>query len=99
MWLDLSSWGSAPTGTAVIGGLPFTSANLTNGYSAFNIGYANNFSATDTPQTGFLGGNQNFITLITNSSSDARSNLQAGANAANMSGDEEMIISGVYITT
>jgi hypothetical protein len=99
MWLDLQSWSSAGTGTAIIAGLPFTSANLTNGYSAFNIGYAINFSATDTPQTGFLGGNQNFITLITNSGSDARSNLQTGAGAANMDGDEQMIISGVYITT
>ena len=99
IWLDLQSWSSAGTGTAIVSGLPFTSANLTNGYSAFNIGYAINFSATDTPQTGFLGPNQNIITLITNNSADARNNLQNGASAANMDGDEDMIISGVYITT
>jgi hypothetical protein len=98
MWLDLQSWSSGPTGTAIIAGLPFAAANVSEGYHAFHIGYTSGFSSTNAPQTGFIQANTTTILLYKNSTSDARDNLASDVQASSMTGIEAIIISGTYFT-
>jgi hypothetical protein len=98
LYLVLASFSSAPSGTLIVTGLPFTSLNSTNNYSAANVGYSNNFISTDAPQTGFVGPNASQITCIANQSNDARDDLRTSVNAGNLGGDEVVIISGHYLT-
>jgi len=98
MWLDLQSWSSAPTGTAAIGGLPFTSSNVTNGYHAFTVGYSAGFNTDNAPQAVFVGANQSILTLSKNATSDSRNNLLTGVVSASMNGTESIIVSGTYFT-
>ena len=98
LYLVLASFSSAPSGTLIITGLPFTSLNSTNNYSAANFGYSNEFISTDAPQTGFVGPNASQITCIANQSNDARDDLRTSVNAGNLGGDEVVIVSGHYLT-
>jgi hypothetical protein len=98
LYLVLASFSSAPSGTLIITGLPFTSLNSTNNYSAANFGYSNEFISTDAPQTGFVGPNASQITCIANQSNDARDDLRTSVNAGNLDGDEVVIVSGHYLT-
>ena len=98
LYLVLDNWSSAPSGTLIVTGLPFTNSNSTNNYASVNVGYSNNFVSTDAPQGGFVGPNASQITCITNQSNDARDDLSTSVSSANMNGDEAIVISGHYIT-
>ena len=96
IYLALSSWSSGPSGDMIISALPFTCRNDTDSYAAANIGYADGFTSSDAPQTGYVPIDNTKINLQTNQSNDARDDLRTPANAGNMGGDETIIVSVTY---
>jgi len=97
-YIEMQNFSSAPSGTAILTGLPFTVSNVSNNFSAIAIGYAVNWSSTDTPGGGYAQQNQTRCILKSRASADARDNLNANTGAGNMNGDEGLIFSGHYIS-
>ncbi len=95
-FVEMQNFSSAPSGTGIVTGLPFTSANVTASYASVSIGYTVNFTATDAPKMGYIDKNSTQIVLKTAASDDARNNTNANVNAGNFSGDEGIMISGHY---
>jgi hypothetical protein len=95
-FVEMQNFSSAPSGTGIVTGLPFTSANVTASYASVSIGYTVNFTATDAPRMGYIDKNSTQIVLKTSASADARNNNNANVNAGNFSGDEGIMISGHY---
>ena len=95
-FVEMQNFSGAPSGTAVITGLPFNSANVTSSYASVSIGYTVNFIATDAPKMGYINANEERIIFKTSASDDARNNNNANVNSANFSGDEGIMVSGHY---
>jgi len=97
-YLALSSFSSAPSGNAIITGLPFTAADTNATFGVANIGYCDGWSSSDAPQTGYVDRNSTQIQLKTNQSADARDDLRVSIQASNMSGDEVIILNVTFST-
>ena len=95
-FVEMQNFSSGPSGTGIITGLPFNSANVTANYASVTIGYTVNFTATDAPKMGYINVNSSQIVLKTSASDDARNNTNANVNAGNFSGDEGIMVKGHY---
>ena len=71
-------------GSLFIGGLPFlASAASGNRAGTLNVGYTSNF-VTEAPQSGYINDGNTYAILVTNQSSDARSDSNNGVCVSNM---------------
>ena len=98
LWMNLSSWSSAGSGTAVINGLPFTSNGSGNYYASGSIGYADLFAADNAPKGGYVGSADTKIYLRKSASSDARNNISGAVSASAMNGTEDIMFTLTYET-
>ena len=96
IYLSLTSWSSGPSGDGIISALPFTCRNNNDSYAGISVGYSDAFTSSDGPQTGYVRTNTTQIEFRTSQSNDARDDLRTPTNAANMSGDEVIIITCTY---
>jgi hypothetical protein len=96
-WMDAASMSSVPAGGLTVTGLPFTSINSTEFYHPVYVGYAANFSGTESPQAGYLSVNATLVNMVTNAGSDGRSGLNDTVTcSAAMSGNEALMITANY---
>ncbi len=96
IYLALTSWSSGPSGDAIISALPFTCRNNSDSYAGIALGYSDGFTSSDAPQGGYVRTNTTQIEFRTSQSNDARDDLRTPTNAANMSGDEVVIVTCTY---
>ena len=86
------------SGSVRIGGLPFVINAQDQGMEgAASIGYVTGFTSTNSPQTAYCPRNNTFINLMTNSGSDARSNINVAVNNTGTNVDINFTVA--YITT
>ena len=100
IWMNLSSWSSAGSGTAIINGLPFTSKSDGGGnyYASGSIGYSLLFDADNAPKGGYVNNANTKIYLRKSSSADARDNIGGIVSASAMNGTEDIMFSLTYQT-
>lgn len=92
--ITISAISVAPTGTMLITGLPFSSANVTNLFGSVAFGYINNFNkaASAIELTGFIGPATTQIDLY-----EAFDNAAAvGVPAASFGASTDLIFTGQY---
>jgi hypothetical protein len=98
VYLALSSWTSAPSGNALVSGLPFTVDNVTNVYFSAIVGWCSNFDSDNAPKGGWGEANSSTIRLIKANSTSARDNFSNNVSASALNGNEQLIITIVYET-
>ena len=100
LWINLSSWSSAPSGGAIINGLPFASKSDGGGnyYASGSVGFTQLFDTDNAPKGAAVGSADNHITLRKSASSDARNNVNVDVSASAMNGTEDIMVSLTYQT-
>ena len=100
IWMNLSSWSSAPSGGAIINGLPFTSKSDGGGnyYASGSIAFTQLFDTDNAPKGAAVGSADNHIALRKSASSDARNNVNVDVSASAMNGTEDIMVSLTYQT-
>ena len=96
---------SGGSGSAVIGGFPFTASTNASGTGTAQraggllVNYASGFT-TEAPQTGYVNDGNDYAILITNSSSDARDDLDNGLGPTNFtnSANSNFLMGTVFFT-
>ncbi len=75
---------SGGSGNLYIGGLPFLASTVSgNRAGTLNVGYTSNF-VTESPQSGYINDGNTYAILVTNQSSDARSDSNNAVGVSNM---------------
>ena len=92
----MSSWTSAPSGNALVSGLPFTVDNVTNVYFSAIVGWCSNFDSDNAPKGGWGEANSSTIRLIKANSTSARDNFSNNVSASAFNGNEQLIICLLY---
>jgi len=97
--IQTTSISTVGTGQVKISGLPYTVANISSGYAAGTIGYATGFTTLN-PQSCLAAPNSTEVRIYTNSSTDARSSLNANITTSNLttSGSNNLIWLSVTYT-
>ncbi len=96
---------SGGSGNAVIGNFPFTASTNASGIGTAQragsllVTFSQNFT-TEAPQTGYVNDGNDYAILITNSSSDARDDLNNGLGPTNFtnSGNSNFLMGTVFFT-
>lgn len=88
------------SGNIRIGGLPFTSANLSQDNGSFNVGVSFGWPANTFPSAGFQNRGTALIQIVTANSSDARSGVDIQLTSfASGSGANGIVFSCCYIAS
>jgi len=91
---------SGGSGSIELKNLPFTSKNISNGFSTLHIGYVNHWPTNHFPKTGYINPGSNTARLINFGSSDPRGqmidNLTQADFMASGTGKNDFLFSATY---